>query len=247
MNIKKLPMSKKKMLKVSKKALVQSWQNEEQNILVVGDPHTPFDLLTYLDFLLETYNRYNCNRVVFIGDVIDNHYASFHDSELEAMNVDEELEFAIQRLSRYYEVFPEADVILGNHDRLVMRKAKIGGISMKWIKDFKEVLEVPNWEFHVELEIDNVLYMHGEGGTARGKAKAELQSVVQGHLHSQLYVDYMVGKTRRIFGMQVGCGIDHKQYAFAYGKAGKKPAIGCGVVLGGHTAIAVPMLLEKYD
>jgi hypothetical protein len=40
-----------------------------------------------------------------------------------------------------------------------------------------------------------------------------------------------------VFGTQVGCGIDHEKYAFAYAKAGKKPAIGCGVVIGGHTAI----------
>ena len=32
----------------------------------------------------------------------------------------------------------------------------------------------------------------------------------------------------------------------AYAKNFKKQAIGCGVVIGGHTAIAVPMQLEKY-
>jgi hypothetical protein len=37
--------------------------------------------------------------------------------------------------------------------------------------------------------------------------------------------------------MQVGCGIDFSSYAMAYAKAGKKPAVGCGVVIGGKTAI----------
>ncbi len=240
-------MSRNVMPKTSNKKLQNFWKNDETNVLIVGDPHTPFDLDHYLDFLVETYHRYNCMKVIFIGDVIDNHYASFHDSELEALNVDEELDFAIKRLSRYYAVFPEADVILGNHDRLIMRKAKIGGISCKWLRDLKEVLEVPNWEFHTELIFDNVLYIHGEAGTARSKAKAELMSVVQGHRHSELYCEYIIGTALRIFGMQVGCGIDHEQYAFAYAKAGKKPAIGCGVVLGGHTGIAVPMILEKYQ
>ena len=46
--------------------------------------------------------------------------------------------------------------------------------------------------------------------------------------------------------MQTGCGIDHEKYAFAYAKAGKKPAISCGVVIGGKEAIAVPMLMENY-
>ena len=46
--------------------------------------------------------------------------------------------------------------------------------------------------------------------------------------------------------MQVGAGIDHEAYAFGYAKAGKKPAISCGVVLGGKEAIVVPMLMENY-
>ena len=62
-------------------------------------------------------------------------------------------------------------------------------------------------------------------------------NTVQGHLHTQAYVQHFVGANFKVFGMQVGCGIDHDAYAFAYAKRGKKPAIGCGVVIGGHTAI----------
>jgi hypothetical protein len=43
--------------------------------------------------------------------------------------------------------------------------------------------------------------------------------------------------------MQVGCGIDHTSYAMAYAKAGKKPAIACGVVLRGETPINLLMPL----
>ena len=43
--------------------------------------------------------------------------------------------------------------------------------------------------------------------------------------------------------MQVGCGIDFSSYAMAYAKAGKKPAIACGVVIGGRTAINEAMVL----
>jgi hypothetical protein len=45
--------------------------------------------------------------------------------------------------------------------------------------------------------------------------------------------------------MQVGCGVDADTYAAAYAKNFKKQAIGCGVVLGGHTAINVLMPLGK--
>ena len=112
-----------------------------------------------------------------------------------------------------------------------MRKAQTGSIPKAWIKSFGEVLGVPNWTFKESHIQDEVEYIHGEGGTARTRIKNELHSVVQGHLHSQAYTEWIVGRKYRVFGMQVGCGIDRKSYAMAYAKAGKKPAIGCGVVL----------------
>jgi len=233
-------------LRGQKKASFNNWNKDESRVLIIGDTHCPFDLDCYIDFLLDTYNNYNCNRVIHIGDEIDNHYSSYHETDVDGLSGGDELDFAIKRLSRYYKVFPSVEVIIGNHTRMVMRKAQTGGIPKKWIKDYNDVLEVPNWSFHTEVVIDGVLYIHGESGTARTKCKADLQSTVQGHLHTQLYSEYFVGRNSRIFGMQVGCGIDHDQYAFAYAKAGRKPAIGCGVVINGTTAITVPMELEKY-
>jgi hypothetical protein len=57
----------------------------------------------------------------------------------------------------------------------------------------------------------------------------------------------MFGKTRAIFAMAVGCGIESKSYAMGYMQGGKKEAIGCGVVLdGGKQPILIAMDLEKY-
>ena len=78
-------------------------------------------------------------------------------------------------------------------------------------------------------------YIHGEGGTARTKSKADMMSTVQGHLHTQCYTEWAVGANFKIFGCQVGCGIDHEAYAMAYAKAGKKPAIGCATIEHGKT------------
>jgi len=235
-------------LSAKEQELIRKHRTKEvENILIIGDTHCPFDLDTYLDFLVNTYEKYNCNRVIHIGDELDNHFSSYHETDANAMGGGDELAFAKKRLARYYKQFPDVDVIIGNHSRLIMRKAQSGGVPKEWIRDYNEVLGVPNWRFHTELEINGVLYAHGEGGTARGKCKADLQSVVQGHLHTQLYVEYVVGRKNRVFGMQVGSGIDHEAYAFGYAKAGKKPAIGCGVVIDGKEAIAVPMLIEDYS
>ena len=214
-----------------------------KNVLVIGDLHEPFCLDKYLSHCIETYNKYKCNEVVFIGDIIDNHASSYHETDPDGHSAGQELKMAIQRIKQWYQAFPKATVIIGNHDRLIMRKAYSSGLSKLWIKDYAEVLGTPGWNFTESIEIDDVLYIHGEGGTARARVRRDLQSIVQGHLHSQAYIDWCVGAKFKLFGMQVGCGIDHKSYAMAYGKEGPKPAIACGVVLQGEVPINIMMNL----
>ena len=214
-----------------------------KNVLVIGDLHEPFCLDNYLEHCVETYNKYKCDEVVFIGDIIDNHASSYHETDPDGHSAGQELKMAIQRIKEWYKAFPKATVIIGNHDRLIMRKAYSSGLSKLWIKDYAEVLGTPGWNFTESIEIDDVLYIHGEGGTARARVRRDLQSIVQGHLHSQAYIDWCVGAKFKLFGMQVGCGIDHKSYAMAYGKEGPKPAIACGVVLQGEVPINIMMNL----
>ena len=201
------------------------------NVLVIGDLHEPFSLNKYLEFCISKYDEYDCTEVVFIGDVIDNHYSSYHETSADGMGGADELEYAIKRIARWYKAFPVATVIIGNHDRIIMRKAQTSAIPSKWIKSYKEVLETPDWNFVERYEVDNVQYIHGEGGTARTKCRADMMNTVQGHLHTQAYTEHYVGKRFRVFGTQVGCGINHKSYAMAYAKYGKRPAVGCAVIL----------------
>lgn len=215
-----------------------------ENILIIGDIHAPFELDGYLEFCKATYKEYNCNRVIFIGDIIDNHFSSYHETDSNGLGGKDELNLAVKRISKWYKSFPIADVIIGNHDRIIMRKAQSSAIPTKWIREYREVLDTPDWNFTDSVTYNDVLYIHGEGGTARSRMKKDLNSVVQGHLHTQAYCEHLVGSNFKIFGMQVGCGIDNKAYAMAYAKNYGKPAIGCGVVLNnGKTPINILMEL----
>lgn len=209
---------------------------KENRVLVIGDLHEPFCLDGYLEFCKDVYDTHNCNKVVFIGDVIDSHYSSYHETDPDGMGGGEELDLAIEKISKWYKAFPKAHVTIGNHDRIIMRKAFSSAIPKIWLKEYKDVLNTPKWDFVDRVVIDDVQYIHGEGGTARTKCRADMMKTVQGHLHTQAYCEWYVGQKFKVFGMQVGCGIDHDSYAMAYAKRGKKPAIGCGVVIGGHTA-----------
>jgi predicted phosphodiesterase len=210
--------------------------NEENRVLVIGDLHEPFVLEGYLQFCQEIYSKYECNRVVYIGDIIDNHYSSFHVSDPDGLGGGDELDYAIKGVKKWRKAFPKADVMIGNHDRIIMRKAFDSQIPARWIKSYNDVLGT-KWNWCENLEIDGVLYEHGEGGQALTKAKNNMMSSVCGHTHTEAYVKWLVGKNFKVFAMQVGCGVDSKSYAAAYAKNFKKQAIGCGVVIGGHTAI----------
>jgi hypothetical protein len=219
---------------------------KENRILVIGDLHEPFCLDGYLDFCKETYQNFNCNKVVFIGDVIDNHYSSYHESSADGLGGKYELEQAIKKLSKWYKAFPIADVTLGNHDRIIIRKAQTSNIPSKWIKEYRDVLETPKWNFVTDVYYDGVRYVHGDkSGKPRMAAKRDMVSTVSGHYHTDFYVEWLFGKTRAIFALATGCGIDSKSYAMGYMQGGKKEAIGCGVVIGGHTAFNVKMNLNK--
>lgn len=220
----------------NKKVAYENLNKKERRILVIGDVHAPFVLDGYLEFCKETYAKYNCNQVIFIGDIIDNHYSSFHATDPDGMGGSDELDYAIEEVKKWNEAFPVADVLIGNHDRIIMRKAFDSQIPQRWIKSYNDVLGT-KWNWQDRVVYDNVQYVHGEGGTARTKSKNDMMSTVQGHIHTQAYCEWMVGRNFRIFGMQVGCGVDGKSYAAAYAKNFKKQAIGCGVVFGGHTAI----------
>tara|TARA_R100000388_G_scaffold90086_1_gene71262 strand:+ start:63 stop:734 length:672 start_codon:yes stop_codon:yes gene_type:complete len=210
-------------------------ETETRNILVIGDLHEPFCLDGYLEFCVEQYKTYNCNQVIFIGDILDNHAFSYHEPDPDGMSAGMELQESIKKISKWYDAFPYADVCIGNHDRLAARKSFTGGIPKAWLKTYNEVLGTPNWNWVESIVYDNVLYEHGEGGQAKTKAKNNLMSSVCGHTHTEAYSLWYVGKRYRIFATQVGCGVDSKTYAAAYAKNFKKQAIGCAVVLNNGT------------
>ena len=217
--------------------------NKSYNVLAIGDLHEPFTLQGYLEHCKETYKKYNCKEVVFIGDVIDNHYSSYHESDPNGLSGGDELQLAINKLQKWYKAFPNATVTIGNHDRLIRRKAFTGGIPKQWIKEYAEVLNVPNWTFTERHIIQGVQYIHGESGKASKKAKDDMMSTVQGHRHTEMFTEFVVGANFKVFGCAVGCGIDNTSYAMAYGKNFKKPAIGCAVIFNGEYAINLPMNL----
>lgn len=218
------------------------------NVLVIGDIHEPFSREGYLEHCRKVQEQFNCGTVVFIGDVIDNHFSSFYDTNPDGISAGDELDYAISKIQEWYFTFPNASVCIGNHDAIITRKAFSAGVSNRWIKSYAEVLGTPGWKFDMSFDINDVYYYHGTGSSgdkaALNRAMNLRQSVVQGHIHTVANIQYNASNKDLIWGMQVGCGIDDSKYAFAYAQTNiKKSIISCGVVIDGKLPIILPMEL----
>ena len=205
--------------------------SNERRVLVIGDTHEPFCLDGYLDFCVKIRDKYHCNTIIHIGDVVDHHYSSFHDTDPDGFSGGDELDLTIHKLKAWREEFPKLTWIKGNHVAIIERKAFSGGLSRRAVRPLPEIYEVPEWNLKESYELDDVLYQHGIGKKANARIKTDMISTVQGHHHTEANITYAVGAKFKVWGFQVGCGIDKNAYAMAYGKHFQKPSIGCGVIL----------------
>lgn len=203
------------------------------NVLIIPDLHAPFVREHYLNFCKFIYGKWNCKEVYFLGDLLDNHYASFHETDPDGYSANVELQKAITQLEGFHKAFPVAKVVLGNHDNIPNRKAFNAGISNKWIKGIDEILDFPGWEYSDVFWHNGIMICHGLGRQAHARMKEDMVSVIQGHYHSKSYITYQVGTDRKTFAMQLGCGIDNNTYAMAYGKWYPRQHINVGVLIEG--------------
>jgi hypothetical protein len=216
-----------------KKVVNKTSKYDVDNVLFIPDLHAPFIKDGFLEFCKDQRDKYNCGTIIFAGDIVDGHAWSYHEHDPDGLSVGDELDSAKKQLQSWYTEFPEAIVLMGNHDLLIQRKAKTIGLSKQFIKGFGEVLEAPKtWNFKLEHIKDNVLYKHGSIGDAFKVAKSSRMSTCQGHFHSKTFVQWSVSEKDAIFGLQVGWGADRHQYAFDYGKSfTEKPILSCGIIL----------------
>ena len=203
----------------------------KNRVLVISDLHAPFIHKKALNHCKKVYKKYKCNRVVFIGDVIDNAATTHFLVNPDGKSPTDELTLAINALKPWYKEFPDATVTIGNHERRIIKCSQSSAISNKWLKTFSEVLEVPRWVFIDEVVIDNVKYTHGEGcGSTYQSVLHSDTSIVFGHYHGKFEIMYLPTK----FAMCVGWLGDDTTYAFEYGRHHtRKSVLGCGVVIDG--------------
>jgi uncharacterized protein YlzI (FlbEa/FlbD family) len=235
-------------LKPHEVQLIKDLRSKKVNRLIVGDVHLPYTHKNYLQFCISIYDKYQCSEVSFTGDILDSHFSSFHSISTESQGAKYELDAAIEQVKGWYEAFPNATITLGNHDLIIARKSEEAGIDKRFVRNLNEVLGCPDWVFEEQFVHDNVLYTHGTGCSGKGIIKRSQNwgsSMVQGHIHTESFVNFTASLTDLKWQLQSPCGIDYKSFAYGYAKFHTaKPVLGCAVVLdGGRMPIIEPMPL----
>ncbi len=207
-------------------------------VLVIPDLHLPYCRPHFLNFCQDIQKKYKCDKVIFLGDIVDLHSISFHPKNPQLPNAAMECDLARKEIVKWKKAFPKADVCIGNHDSRPVRLAETVSIPENLLKDFSNIWDTPDWKWDWEFVIDDVCYIHGTGcggeHPAYNKMKSTGLSYVLGHNHSAAGIKWLASPKSRLFGMDVGCGVDDKSYAFAYGQfARRRSIIGCGVVIDG--------------
>lgn len=219
--------------------------------MVISDLHFPFHHPDTFDFLRAVKKKYKPDRIISIGDEIDAHAMSYHDSDPDLMSAGDELRASRILLKKLHKMFPKMDILESNHGSLFYRKSKTYGIPASAMKTYNELWEVDNgWKWHYELTIkmsngQKCYFHHGRVGDITKVSKEHGMCAVQGHYHEKFKIEYWGNTEQLAWAMQVGCLADDHSLALAYNNTNlKRPIVGCGIILSGQPRL-LPMILNR--
>lgn len=222
-----------------------------ESILVIPDIHAPYQHPDALPFLKMVRDAFSPDLVVQLGDELDYHALSFHDSDPNLDSAGMELERGKVFLKQLAKEFPEVLVCHSNHGSMVFRRAKAHGLPVQLLRTYRDVVlpKVANhgwswaYSWRVNTPLGEVMFKHQAAGILADAAHNSCNLVV-GHNHGNFSVEYCASSSHLYYGVYSGCLIDKDALAFAYGKhAMKKPIIGCTVILNGRPML-LPMVLD---
>lgn len=226
-------------------------QEDNSRILFISDMHIPYHHVDTIAFLKHLKAKYNPTRVICLGDELDKHALSYHDSDPDLPSAGDELKKSLPVIQELFEIFPTMDIIESNHGSLVWRKAKTFGIPKHYIKSYNDVLGVDGgwkWSFDLTVNLPNgqkCYVHHGKTSNVIQLSQQMGMCAVQGHFHESFKIDYWGNPTGLYWGMQCGCLIDDDTMAFNYNNVNiKRPIIGTGLVIDSMPVLE-PMVLSE--
>lgn len=224
---------------------------DNSRILLISDMHIPYHHPDSLDFLQYLKDKYQPTRVICLGDELDKHSLSFHDSDPDLPSAGDELRLSLPVIAKLKEMFPIMDILESNHGSLLYRKAHHHGIPKQYLKSYNEVLGVDDgWQWYYDLTVElpngNKCYIHhGKSANVTKTSQTMSMCAVQGHFHETFKVEYWGNPVALYWAMQAGCLINDKAYAFNYNNVNlKRPILGTGLIIDSMPVLE-PLVMDR--
>jgi len=224
---------------------------DTRRILCISDQHAPYSHPDMLRFLAAIKKKYKPTLVINLGDEVDAHAQSFHDSDSDLPSAGDELKQAIVGLKKLEKLFPSMIILDSNHGSMTQRKFKFHGIPMKFLATPQEIYGVSDkWQWVNDLTVklpngQDCFFTHGMVKSGIKLTTQRGMNVVQGHFHTDFKIEYVGNPANLLFSLQSGCLINTKALAFAYDKLNlNRPVIGTSVIIDSQP-ILIPMVLDK--
>ena len=212
--------------------------SKHKRILVLSDLHLPYHRNPVaFNFLKEIKKQHNPDFVVSIGDLLDQHALSFHDTNPDLPSAGHELSLAKEYIKELENLFPQLIEIDSNHSSMIFRRALKHGLPKAYLKDYGDFLGTKKWKWVDDLVItlpnkQRCLFTHGRSADVLKVSQTNGMNCVQGHYHTKFLIEYWANPDNLFWGMQVGCLINQKSLAFEYAKNFKtRFIIGCGMII----------------
>lgn len=219
-------------------------------MLCIGDLHFPYCHVDTFRFLKAIKKMFKPDRVISIGDEIDAHSFSFHDSDPDALSPGDELGAAQGYIKELERLFPKLDILESNHGSLFYRKQKAAGLPRAIFKSYNEIYNVSkDWKWHKSLTIKlsdgkHCFFHHGKSADVMRTSMSLGMSHVAGHYHEKMGVQLWANSLGLYFAAQTGCLVDDDSLAMEYNKANlKRPLIGSLIIIEGQVRL-LPMILD---
>ena len=223
-------------------------RSKNERILLISDLHAPYQHPDALDFLNALEERYEFDCVICMGDELDNNYKfSFDDKPESLLPKDEEISEAKKFIGYLEQVFPEMDLVDGNHNRI---RDELFATYENWLfidevdgefkpkTDYYGRMRGLGWKAvghnnKYQLPDGTDLYVCHDISWSADNLKDERRSrnahIAQGHHHAMFGIDWINEDGIPPFAcVSTGCLIKPDAPAFEYGNKYKgKPVIGC--------------------
>ena len=221
--------------------------------MVIGDLHIPYHHKSSMAFLRALKKKYKgFDLVVGIGDEIDCHAISMHDSDPDLPSAGDELKLAKKYVKELEKIFPDMTLVDSNHSSLVYRRALKYGLPKAYLKHYNEFLGVSptRWKWVQDLTVtlndgSRCFFTHGMSANVLQIAQKYGMHTVQGHYHSKASIQYFSNPDKLVWGAQTGCLTNQDSLAFSYAKNFKDRFIMSSLVIVDGQPRIHPMVIKN--